>query len=45
MLGNLRHNKRLNRFTVRGDTKVGTQWQLFYPVHKNERLANCGKPV
>ncbi|MCA3091470.1 MAG: transposase, partial [Rhodocyclaceae bacterium] len=29
VFGNLRHNKRLNRFTLRGLNKVGTQWRLF----------------
>ncbi|WP_249384173.1 transposase, partial [Chitinivorax sp. B] len=29
VFGNLRHNKRLNRFTLRGRRKVNTQWQLY----------------
>ncbi|MDO9316155.1 MAG: transposase [Burkholderiaceae bacterium] len=41
--GNLRHNKRLNRFTLRGKDKVGTQWRLFCLVHNIEKVANSGK--
>jgi len=40
VFGNLRHNKRLNRFTLRGKDKVGTQWRLFCLVHNIEKLAN-----
>ncbi|MCZ7654102.1 MAG: transposase [Rhodocyclaceae bacterium] len=29
VFGNIRHNKRLNRFTLRGRTKVDAQWKLF----------------
>ena len=39
VFGNLRHNKRLNRFTLRGRTKVNAQWQLFCLVHHIEKLA------
>lgn len=39
---NLRHNKRLNRFTVRGREKVGTQWRLYCMVHNIEKLARNG---
>lgn len=37
--GNLRHNQRLNRFTLRGQHKVGTQWPLYWVVHNIEKLA------
>ncbi|MBI1397180.1 MAG: hypothetical protein GC151_14505 [Betaproteobacteria bacterium] len=37
--GNLRHNKRLNRFTLRGQQKVGTQWRLYCLVHNIEKIA------
>jgi len=40
--GNLRHNKRLSRFTVRGKDKVGTQWRLFCVVHDIEKVTNRG---
>ena len=39
VFGNLRHNKRLNRFTLRGHGKVGTQWRLYCLVHNIEKLA------
>ena len=42
VFGNLRHNKRLNRFTLRGRDKVGAQWRLFCLVHNIEKLAHCG---
>ncbi|TAG45332.1 MAG: hypothetical protein EAZ30_15580 [Betaproteobacteria bacterium] len=29
VFANVRHNKQLNRFTLRGRCKVGTQWQLY----------------
>jgi hypothetical protein len=41
VFGNLRHNKQLNRFTLRGLHKVGTQWRLFCLVHNIEKLARC----
>lgn len=40
VFGNLRHNKRLNRFTLRSRVKVNAQWQLFCLVHNIEKLAN-----
>jgi hypothetical protein len=42
VFANLRHNKRLNRFTLRGQAKVSTQWQLFCLVHNIEKLAHSG---
>jgi transposase len=42
VFANLRHNKRLHRFTLRGRTKVDGQWQLFCLVHNIEKLANAG---
>lgn len=39
VFGNLRHNKRLNRFTLRGHEKVSTQWQLYCMVHNIEKVA------
>jgi hypothetical protein len=41
VFGNLRHNKRLNRFTLRGRHKVGVQWRLYCLVHNIEKLAGC----
>ncbi len=42
VFANIRHNKRMNRFTVRGRAKVGTQWQLYCLVHNIEKLAHHG---
>jgi transposase len=39
VFGNIRHNKGLNRFTLRGRTKVDGQWKLFALVHNIEKLA------
>jgi hypothetical protein len=43
VFGNLRHNKRLNRFTLRGQDKVDGQWKLFALVHNIEKWANYRK--
>ena len=40
VFGNLRHNKRLSRFTLRGERKVNSQWKLFGLVQNIEKLAN-----
>ena len=42
VFGNIRHNKRLDRFTLRGRQKVDTQWKLFCLVHNIEKLAHHG---
>jgi len=42
VFGNLRGNKRLHRFTLRGKTKVDGQWKLFCMMHNIEKLANHG---
>ena len=42
VFANIRHNKRMNRFTLRGRAKVGTQWHLYCLVHNIEKLANNG---
>jgi transposase len=42
VFGNLRHNKGLNRFTLRGRLKVDVQWKLFCLVHNIEKLAHHG---
>lgn len=42
VFANIRHNKRLNRFTLRGKAKVDTQWHLYCLVHNIEKLANYG---
>jgi len=40
VFGNLRHNKRLSRFTLRSQRKVNAQWLLFGLVQNIEKLAN-----
>jgi transposase len=45
VFGNIRHNKGLNRFTLRGQKKVDTQWKLFCLVHNIEKLAHHGYGV
>ena len=42
VFGNLRYNKGLDRFTLRGQTKVDGQWKLFCLVHNIEKLAHHG---
>jgi transposase len=42
VFGNLRYNKGLNRFTLRGRHKVDGQWKLYCLVHNIEKLANNG---
>jgi len=42
VFGNLRHNKQLNRFTLRSRTKVDGQWKLYCLVHNIEKLAHHG---
>lgn len=42
VFGNLRANKRLDRFTLRGRSKVDTQWKRYCLVHNIEKLAHAG---
>src|SRR5450759_565854 len=42
VFANVRYNKGLDRFTLRGRTKVDGQWKLFCLVHTIEKLANAG---
>jgi hypothetical protein len=42
VFANPRHNKRLDRFTLRTQPKVDTQWHLYCPVHNIEKLAHHG---
>ena len=44
VFANLRHNKRLTRFTLRGQRKLDGQWKLFALVHNIEKWGNCRKP-
>jgi transposase len=40
VFANLRHNKRMSRLTLRGKSKVNTQWNLYCMVHNIEKIAN-----
>jgi transposase len=42
VFANLRHNKRLTRFNLRGKAKVNAQWHLYCLVHNIEKLAHSG---
>lgn len=45
VFGNIRANKRLDRFTLRGKQKVDGQWKLYCMVHNIEKLAHHGYAV
>ena len=40
--GNRRANTRLDRFTLRGRTKVDAQWKRYCLAHNIEKLAHHG---
>lgn len=42
VFANIRHNKGLDRFTLRGQRKVDGQWKLYCLVHNIEKLAKYG---
>jgi hypothetical protein len=42
VFGNLRYNKRLSRFTLRGKVKVDGQFKLYAMMHNIEKLAGNG---
>ena len=42
VFGNIRTNKRMNRFTLRGKIKVNIQWLLYCMVHNIEKIATYG---
>jgi len=42
VFANIRHHKRMSRFTLRGRTKVSAQWQLYCLVHNIEKIAHYG---
>jgi hypothetical protein len=42
VFANIRSNKRLDRFTLRGKIKVNIQWLLFCLVHNIEKILNYG---
>ena len=42
VFANIRTQKRLDRFTLRGKIKVNIQWLLYCMVHNMEKIANFG---
>ena len=42
VFANIRTNKRLDRFTLRGKVKVNIQWLLYCMVHNIEKIARFG---
>ena len=42
VFANIRSNKRLDRFTLRGKIKVNIQWLLYCLVHNLEKILNYG---
>jgi len=42
VFANIRTQKRLDRFTLRGKVKVNIQWILYCMVHNREKIANYG---
>lgn len=45
VFGNLRSQKRLDRFTLRGKLKVNIQWLLYCMVHNIEKILHYGGAV
>src|SRR5262245_7732487 len=45
VFGNLRSQKRLDRFTLRGRIKVNIQWMLYGMVHNIEKILHYGGAV
>ena len=43
VFGNIRSQKRLDHFTLRGKSKVGVQWLLYCTVHNMEKIAHYAK--
>jgi Transposase DDE domain len=39
VFANIRHHKKMDRFTLRGKLKVGIQWLLYCVVHNIEKMA------
>ena len=45
VFANIRCHKRLDRFTLRGRSKVNVQWMLFCLVHNIEKILHYGDPA
>jgi len=43
VFANMGSQKRLNRLSLRGKKKVGSQWKLYCMVHNMEKIANYGQ--
>ena len=43
VFGNIRAQKRLDKFTVRGRPKVNIQWRLYCLVHNIEKILHYGR--
>jgi hypothetical protein len=43
VFGNIRSCKKMDRFTLRGQTRVNIQWMLYCLVHNIEKIANFGR--
>jgi hypothetical protein len=43
VFGNVRHTRKLNRFTLRGKRKVNTQWQMYCLVHNIGKIQRYGR--
>lgn len=43
VFGNIRSCKRMDRFTLRGNSKVNIQWKLYCLVHNIEKILNYGQ--
>jgi hypothetical protein len=42
VFGNIKYNKKMNRFTLRGISKVTIQWLYYCLVHNIEKIATTG---
>jgi IS5 family transposase len=42
VFANIVHTMGMNRFTLRGRSKVDTQWKLYCMVHNIGKIARCG---
>ena len=42
VFANIRTQKRLDRFTLRGQTRVNVQWLIFCMIHNIEKIVNFG---
>ena len=42
VFANIRHHKRMSRFTLRSRAKLSAQWQLYCLAHNIEKIARLG---